>query len=228
MTDVDEPDPTPPAPRRIPRSLAIGALLGALVLAALAVSLVLYGIGGDDGKEMAATSCADAHAAAERVAPFARGEVAALNVDDAPKPLADLSFDAAQGQRRSLADFRGRTVLLNLWATWCIPCRQEMPALDRLQAKLGSPDFEVVAINVDTARLDRRQAFLDEAGVKSLAFYADPSAKVFEALQRAGKVVGLPTTLLVDPHGCAFATMAGPAEWDSPDGVNLIMAARGR
>ena len=145
-----------------------------------------------------------------------------------PQPLVELSFDAPQGQRRSLADFRGRTVLLNLWATWCIPCRQEMPALDRLQAKLGGADFEVVAIDIDTARLDRRQAFLDQAGVKSLAFYADPSAEVFERLKQAGKVVGLPTTLLLDPQGCALGTMAGPAQWDSPDAVNLVMAALGK
>ncbi|HWG06101.1 MAG TPA: TlpA disulfide reductase family protein [Beijerinckiaceae bacterium] len=224
MTDADPQTPPSPAPGPTRRWLALGASMFAI----LAVSLVLYGMKGQDGKEMAATSCADARAVAERLAPFARGEVAALDVDDNPKPLADLSFDAAQGEKRALADFRGRTLLLNLWATWCIPCRQEMPALDRLEAKLGGPDFEVVAINVDTARLDRRQAFLDEAGVKSLAFYADPSAGVFESLQRAGKVVGLPTSLLVDPRGCALGTMAGPAQWDSQDGVNLVMAALGK
>lgn len=225
MTDVNQPTPNPPAPRRIRRSWA----LAALALAVLAGTLVLYGMRRDDRKEMASTSgCATARSTAERLVPFARGEVAAFAVDENPKPLVDLSFDAPQGRRRSLADFHGRTVLLNLWATWCIPCRQEMPALDRLQAKLGGADFEVVAIDIDTARLDRRQVFLDQAGVKSLAFYADPSAEVFEQLKQAGKVVGLPTTLILDPQGCALGTMAGPAQWDSPDGVNLVTAALGR
>lgn len=225
MTEVNQPAPNPPAPRRIGRSLT----LVALALAALAGTLVLYGKRGDDGKEMtAAAGCAAARAIAERLAPFARGEVAALAVADHPKPLAEISFDAGAGQKRSLADFRGRTLLVNLWATWCIPCRQEMPALDRLEAKLGGPDFEVVAIDLDTARLDQRQAFLEQAGVKSLAFYADPSAAVFEALKQSGNVVGLPTSFLVDPQGCALGTMAGPAQWDSPDGVNLVMAALGK
>jgi thiol-disulfide isomerase/thioredoxin len=225
MTDVNQPAPNPPVPRRIRRSPVIAAV----ALTALAGTLVLYGMRGDDGKEMAgASGCATARSTAARLASFARGEVAALAVDQSPQPLVELSFDAPQGQRRSLADFHGRTVLLNLWATWCIPCRQEMPALDRLQAKLGGADFEVVAIDIDTARLDRRQAFLDQAGVKSLAFYADPSAEVFERLKQAGKVVGLPTTLILDPHGCALGTMAGPAQWDLPDAVNLVMAALGK
>jgi thiol-disulfide isomerase/thioredoxin len=223
MTDVDQPTPTPAGPRRLPR-----LALGAIVLVAVASLLVLYGMRGHDGKEMAAaTDCAGALATAQRLAPLARGEVAALAVDDNPKPLVDLSFDTAQGQKRDLVDFRGRTLLVNLWATWCIPCRQEMPALDKLEARFGGANFEVVAINVDTARLDRRQAFLDEAGIKSLAFYADPSAKVFQDLQQAGKVVGLPTSILVDPKGCTLGTMAGPAQWDGPDGVNLVMAALG-
>lgn len=225
MNDVNEPTHNPPAPRGIRRRAAIAAL----ALAALAGTLVLYVMKGDDGKELAgAAGCATARSTAERLAPLARGEVAALAVDDNPRPLADLSFDAPQRQKLGLADFRGRTVLLNLWATWCIPCRQEMPALDRLQARLGGADFEVVAIDIDTARLDRRQAFLDQAGVKSLTFYADPSADVFERLKQAGKVVGLPTTLLLDRQGCTLATMAGPAQWDSPDGVNLVMAALGK
>jgi hypothetical protein len=103
-----------------------------------------------------------------------------------------------------------------------------MPALDRLQAQRGGDDFQVIAVNIDTARLDKRQAFLDEARVKSLPFYADPSADVFQALKQAGKVVGLPTTLLIDKQGCEIGIMAGPAEWSSPDALKLVDQATGK
>src|SRR5205807_2579664 len=108
---------------------------------------------------------------------------------------------------------------LNLWATWCIPCRKEMPALDALQARLGGPNFEVLAINIDTPASAKPRAWLKEAAIARLAYYADPSAKVFQELKLAGKVFGLPTTVLVDPAGCEIGTMAGPAEWASEDGI---------
>lgn len=173
------------------------------------------------------TLCVASRQLAERLKPLARGEVAALAVSSAPQPLPELVFAGPDGKLVKLSDFRGRNVLLNLWATWCIPCRREMPAFDRLEAKRGGPDFQVVAINVDTARLDRPRAFLQEIGVKNLAFYADNKADVFETLKQAGKVLGLPTTLFVGKDGCAVGTMAGPAEWDSPDALALIDAAKG-
>ena len=131
----------------------------------------------------------------------------------------------ADGQERRLSDWRGRTVLLNLWATWCIPCRKEMPALDALQAKLGGPAFEVVAINIDTRDPDKPKNWLKEAGINRLGYYADPSAKVFQELKVVGRALGMPTTLLVDPSGCEIATIAGPAEWASDDAVKLVTAA---
>jgi hypothetical protein len=97
-----------------------------------------------------------------------------------------------------------------------------MPALDRLQAKLGGDAFEVVTINIDTARLERREAFWKETGLSSLTFYSDQKADVFQTLKRAGKAVGLPTTLLIDSKGCEVGVMAGPAEWDSEDAVRLV------
>jgi thiol-disulfide isomerase/thioredoxin len=107
-----------------------------------------------------------------------------------------------------------------------VPCREEMPSLDRLQAKLGGDDFEVVAVDIDTTRLERRRAFLKEAGVSSLGFYADPKAEVFQVLKKAGKVVGLPTTLLIDGQGCELGVMPGPADWASEDAMRLISAAK--
>jgi thiol-disulfide isomerase/thioredoxin len=139
--------------------------------------------------------------------------------------LPQLSFRDAQGQDRSMADFRGRTVLLNLWATWCVPCRKEMPALDALQAKLGGGNFEVVAINIDTRDAEKPKNWLKEVGISKLAYYADPTAKVFQDLKEVGKAFGMPTTLLVDPQGCEVGTLAGPAEWASDDAVKLVQAA---
>jgi thiol-disulfide isomerase/thioredoxin len=197
-----------------------------IIVAALAVALgagVLYGTQAGGGKDDA-TLCPAAKAAAARLAPLAQGEVAALNVDKNPKPAVDIAFSGADGKKLTLADFKGRNVLLNLWATWCVPCRAEMPALDRLQAKMGGADFEVVAVNIDTSRLDRPKAFLAEAGVKSLNRYADSSADSFEALKVAGKALGLPTSLLIGPDGCELAVMAGPAQWDSADAVKVVTA----
>ena len=132
------------------------------------------------------------------------------------------------GSSRRLSEWRGRTVLLNLWATWCIPCRQEMPALDALQDKLGGEKFEVVAVNIDTRNLDKPRIWLKDDGVGWLSYYADPSAKVFQDLKIAGKATGMPTTMLVDPTGCEIGTVSGPAEWASEDGVKLVSAALAR
>jgi thiol-disulfide isomerase/thioredoxin len=222
MTDTANP---PPAPKPAARTGRIA--LAVLCAAALAGGSVLYGIKARGGKEAAGGQCAASAAVAARTAAFAKGEVAALSVAKTPRPMAELSFDA-DGGKRKFSDFRGKTVLLNLWATWCIPCREEMPALDRLQARLGGPDFEVVAVSIDTTRLEKRQAFLNEAGVKSLGFYADPSAEVFQVLKKAGKVVGLPTSILVDRDGCEIGVMSGPADWASADALALVAAAAGR
>jgi thiol-disulfide isomerase/thioredoxin len=173
-------------------------------------------------------TCRPAVELAKKVAPFARGEVAAVNVAKSPLKVPDLTFEDADGKSMSLADFRGRTVLLNLWATWCVPCRKEMPTLDALEGALGGKDFQVVAINIDTRDLDKPKAFLKEIGVQKLAFYADPSAKAFQDLKAIGRAFGMPTTLLIDRHGCEIGTMAGPAEWASPDAVKLIQAALGK
>jgi thiol-disulfide isomerase/thioredoxin len=147
--------------------------------------------------------------------------------EDARK-LPVLAFQDADGAPKSLADWQGRTVLVNLWATWCIPCRKEMPALDALQGKLGSPQFEVVAVNIDTRNLDKPKSWLHDAGVGHLAYYSDPNAKVFQELKAVGKAIGMPTTLLIDPNGCEIASLSGPAEWASADGLKLVSAALGR
>ena len=234
LPDTDPQEPADPANRA--RAMVLGLrLLRALALAGLAFTLIavaiLYGIIHLPGKQAAVAQdagvCALSKAASARMAPLAHGEVAALALAKSPRPMPELSFNGPDGARKTLADFAGRTVLLNLWATWCIPCRQEMPALDRLQAALGGPDFEVVAVNIDTARLERPKAMLAEIGVKNLAFYADPAAEVFQTLRAAGKVQGLPTTIAVGADGCEIGILAGQADWGSGDALALMKAAMG-
>jgi thiol-disulfide isomerase/thioredoxin len=201
------------------RVIAVLALCGALVVPA-----GVYGIAHWRGNP-ADAACNGAVETAARIAPLAHGEVAALAVAQTPFRVPNLAFRDAQGRDITLADFRGRTILLNLWATWCVPCRREMPALDALQARLGGPKFQVVAVNIDQNDPQKPLAFLKQIGVTHLAYYADDSAQVFETLKEAGKAFGMPTTLIVDPKGCEIGNMAGPAEWSSDDGVKLVSAA---
>jgi thiol-disulfide isomerase/thioredoxin len=191
---------------------------------ALAVLLTaLYRIGAGQSNATAA-ECAASQATAARMAPLAHGEVAAVNIATAPQPAPAVRFEGPDGTTKALADFKGRALLLNIWATWCVPCRTEMPALDRLQAQRGGTDFEVVAVNVDTTRLQNRRSFLAAAGVRALQFYADSTGDAFQALRLAGKSVGLPTSLLIDKAGCTLGTIAGPADWASPDAIHLVDA----
>jgi thiol-disulfide isomerase/thioredoxin len=201
------------------RKVAILALC-----AAVAVVAGIYGIGRLRSNP-ADAACRHAVETAARIAPLAHGEIAALAMAQTPFHVPPLGFKDAEGHDRTLADWRGRTVLLNLWATWCVPCRREMPALDALQAKLGGPKFQVVAVNIDTRDPAKPLAFLKQIGVTHLAYFTDESAQVFEDLKSAGKAFGMPTTLIVDPKGCEIGDMAGPAEWASDDGVKLVSAA---
>jgi thiol-disulfide isomerase/thioredoxin len=221
---MTEPQNTAPSYAR--KRLAV-VLLGGVVGVTVGLAGV-YGIGRLMGNAGADPACRPAVETARRMAPFARGEVAAVGVSQTPKTLPSLAFKDASGADKTLADWRGRTVLLNLWATWCVPCRKEMPALDALQAKLGGADFEVVSINIDTRDVEKPRTWLKEVGIAKLGYYADNSAKVFQDLKAVGKAFGMPTTLLVDRNGCELATLAGPAEWASDDAVTLVTAALGR
>jgi thiol-disulfide isomerase/thioredoxin len=135
-----------------------------------------------------------------------------------PRPVAPLSFTNGDDAPLTLADFHGRVVLLNLWATWCVPCRKEMPALDRLQAKLGGPGFTVVPLSIDHRGRDVVARFYRELGLKSLRIYVDKSADVISAVN----AVGMPTTLLIDAQGRELGHVIGPAEWDSPAMLSLL------
>jgi thiol-disulfide isomerase/thioredoxin len=217
---TDRPNQSRYTPRRLAGVAVLLAAGGAITGAVYGISALTRNAGD--------AACAPAIELARRMAPYVRGEVAALAVAEKPLRVPALAFNDDAGRAHSLVEWHGRTVLLNLWATWCIPCRKEMPALDALQARLGGPDFEVVAINIDTRDSDKPRAWLRDAAVTRLGYYTDPSAKVFQDLKLAGKAFGMPTTLLVDTAGCEIGTIAGPAEWASEDGLRLVSAALGR
>ena len=152
---------------------------------------------------------------------YARGEMTSFVFKDTRQPAGDISFKDEAGNDLTLENWKGRVVLLNLWATWCAPCRHEMPALDRLQAELGGDNFEVVALSVDRKGAAPSRQFLDEVDADHLALYVDKSTKaMFELRAR-----GLPATLLIDRNGGLIGRLVGPAEWDSQDAKALIRAA---
>lgn len=134
---------------------------------------------------------------------------------DAPRELLSPPLTDGDGRALTLADSRGRVVLLNVWATWCVPCREEMPTLDRLQARLGGEDFQVLPLSVDRAGLEPVRRFYEEIGIRHLGQYLAEDLRAMLALG----VIGLPTTLLIDREGREIARLVGPAEWDSPEAV---------
>lgn len=151
------------------------------------------------------------------------GEVAKFQVAATPKPLAKLAFTGAGDKWVTLGDFRGKTVLLNFWATWCAPCKVEMPSLDRLQARLGGDDFAVVAISSDRAGAKAVDPYFEQNGIR-LARYYDPRNAAGMALG----VTGLPTSILIDKDGRELGRLLGDAKWDSPDAVALVKQAMGK
>jgi thiol-disulfide isomerase/thioredoxin len=141
----------------------------------------------------------------------------------APKPVPEIAFFDGAGKEVSLADFEGEVVVLNLWATWCAPCRHEMPSLDRLQARFGGNGLEVIALSLDRGDVGKVRDFYDELGIASLAIYHDPKG-------RAGRELGapgLPTTIVIDRGGREVGRLLGPAEWDSDEAIAVIEALVG-
>lgn len=224
-----------------PKLLALSAVAG--VIAGAAVLYVSGGMQGNTGRPVTAEApagqagaevasaedkaCEAKAARAKTVSDAATGQVAAIMPADPPQSLKGLAFNAPDGKPMTTADLAGKTVLMNLWATWCAPCRAEMPALDTLQKQKGSEKFEVVAVNVDTGDESKPKKFLGEIGIQSLGNYRDNTLKIFETLKKDGLALGLPVTLLIDPEGCLLARMNGPAEWSSPDAIRFIDAALG-
>ena len=204
---MSEHEPGEPSPRKAWRLYRIGIAALGLLLTALAIVGVWVSLG-PSGSELtpAVRSAADARKKTV-LTPYA-----------SPRPVANVDFEDGQGRQRTLADFRGKVVLLNIWATWCGPCRKEMPTLDRLQQRLGSADFEVVALSIDRGGQAVVKSFYDEIDVRALAIYVDTTAEASAKL----RIVGVPTTLLLDRTGQEIGRVTGPAEWDSREVVETI------
>ena len=141
-----------------------------------------------------------------------------LSLFDQPRAVPEIGFADDRGHHLTLADFRGKVVLLNIWATWCVPCREEMPALDRLQAQLGGDDFLVLPLSIDRTGLPAVKRFYEELGLQRLGIYIDASGVASRALGAPG----VPTTLLIARDGREVARKMGAAEWDGPEMVGLI------
>ncbi|WP_236843236.1 TlpA family protein disulfide reductase [Bradyrhizobium icense] len=131
----------------------------------------------------------------------------------APKAVPAVTFEVETGASQSLAEFTGKVVVLNIWATWCVPCRLEMPALDRLQSILGSDGFAVVPVSIDRGGIEAVKKFYGEIAIKNLPIYLDVSGQAVRRLD----AVGLPTTLILDRNGQEIVRVIGPAEWDAPE-----------
>jgi thiol-disulfide isomerase/thioredoxin len=164
--------------------------------------------------------------AAAAIDKAATGELAAIEPTGKGRGYADLPFEDESGKPVTLKDFAGKTLLVNFWASWCIPCRAEMPALAALAKKYDGPDFMVLPINLDIGDggIDKAKAFLASDNITGLPLYADPSLKTLDRLKDNAVALGLPASLLLDRKACEVAVLQGPAKWDSPDGENVIKA----
>lgn len=211
--------------------LSTGTLVAIAIVMGAAVGAVgIYGKSSSSGNAPARESvaalssqgCQADEAALAALKPLARGEVAAMAVRQTPAQLPVLSFTNAGGAEIGLKDFDGQALLINLWATWCAPCREEMPALAELQNELGDDGFKVLAINIDAGDDTKPKAFLDEIGVSNLGLYRDATIGVFNTLKKEGLAFGLPVTLMVGRDGCLLGAMNGPAEWASDDAKALV------
>jgi len=209
-----------PTPKLKPRRVAVIALGSAAV--ALVATLVVGNF-----LPAQASQCVAQSVRAQVVDSAAFGNLAALNGTGTGRGYADLSFTDETGAKKTIADYAGRKLLVNFWASWCVPCRAEMPALQALARKYDGDKFEVVPINLDVgdSGIEKAKKFLADEKL-DLPLYPAP-LQAFQRLQQEAVTVGLPTTLLLDEKGCELAVLQGPAEWDSSDGDAVIEALLG-
>lgn len=208
-------------PAQLPRPRPRWAIPIALASAAVALAVTLY-IGNAPGPQ--ATQCQGLEAKGQAIDAAATGELAALTGTGKGRGYADLAFNDATGKPLTIADFAGKKLLVNFWASWCVPCREEMPALDAIATKYNSDGFMVLPVNLDIGEggLDKARAFLAEGAFENLPLYADSSFQAFERLKREAVAIGLPATLVLDENGCELGVLQGPAEWNTPDGERVI------
>ena len=196
-------------------------LLVTLVVAGLAVAIAAWVWLGNAGM---AKECPVQAEDAAAIGDAAMGELAALNGTGEGRGYATMAFKDAAGTAMTIADFKGKALLVNFWASWCVPCLEEMPALDALATKYNSDAFMVLPINLDIGEngLEKAQAFLDDNQFANLPLYADNTFAAFDRLKQQAVAVGLSATLVLDENGCELAVLQGPAEWNTPDGEAVI------
>ena len=214
MTDMQM--PRPGATSRV----RLWVILG---VAGLALAIAAWVMLGNAGQ---ARECPVQAEDAAAIDAAATGELAALMGTGEGRGYSTLAFTDAAGTPMTIADFKGKKLLVNFWASWCVPCREEMPALDQVATQFNSDDFMVLPINLDIGEngLGKAQAFLDENQFANLPLYADNSFAAFDRLKQQAVAVGLPATLILDGDGCELAVLQGPAEWNTPDGERVIEA----
>ena len=208
-------EPVKARPILTPSRMAVAAVL--IVAVAIAITYFVGNAGIAN-----AMPCAPQAAQAQKLDAAASGELAALNGTGTGRGYADLSFMDKDGKTRSIADFAGKTLLVNFWASWCIPCRAEMPALDKLAAQEDDANFMVLPVNTGEAQPGKGKEFFNAGGWTHLPLYVDDKFAVLERLKTTAVSLGLPTSLLLDRKGCELGVLQGPAVWDSPDGKRVI------
>lgn len=154
----------------------------------------------------------------ENLDAFLTGEMQNFAPNETPRAFKDFTFTNAAGDQEQLSDYKGKVLLVNFWATWCAPCRKEMPGLDQLQGDIGSDDFQVLAISQDLQGMEKVQAFFEKLGIKNLTAFNDKTVKS----GRTAGVFGLPASILLNSEGEEIGRLIGPAEWDAPESKALI------
>ncbi|MGV3549129.1 thiol:disulfide interchange protein TlpA [Rhizobium sp.] len=207
-----------------PKLVALAAVAGVI-----AGGVGVYMRGGGDGNAPAVASvdCTPAQSTIARLDPLAKGQLAAFITEKNGRNLSLPPFKGPDGKDITLAAYAGKVQLINLWATWCVPCREEMPALNTLQKDLGGDKFQVTAINLDTGDASKPMEFLTEEKIDALPLHHDATLSTFNQLKKAGIAIGLPASVLIDGKGCMLGALNGPAAWESDDAKALIRAAIG-
>ena len=148
------------------------------------------------------------------------GDMRKLVVHAVPKPASDVEIAWADGRAATLEDFAGRVVVANFWATWCAPCRKEMPSLSQLQSHFDERDVIVLAVAAGRNPIPSVERFLDEIDVHNLTVLYDPK----QSFSSSMGVLGLPTTILFDRDGSEIARLTGDADWASESALSIISA----
>ncbi len=199
-------------------------LVLALVSAAIALAITLW-VGNNSSQ---AASCPANTVEAAKLDAAALGELAAVTGTGKGRSYADMALKDAAGKPLTVESFAGKRLLINFWASWCVPCREEMPALDALAAKYNSDTFMVLPVNTGETDPAKGAAFLAENNWANLPLYQEANGfEIINRLKTSAVSAGLPASVLVDEKGCELAVLQGPAEWDSPDGHGLIEAFLG-